>query len=662
MAVMVGIGAMMGPGIFAIPGQLAGMVGPLGILAYFLLGIIVIPTALNYAELGAAIPIAGGGYSFVSRTLPKTFAFLTGWFFWIGNVLAGSMYALIFALTVREYFYPDVSIIAVSVGITVVFLLINLRGTASSLKIIAAMNIIQLAILLGFVVLGAFQVEPSNLAPVAPMGWSPLIPSIALIYVSFVGFDLITVAAEEIIDPGKTIPRAIIITVAGGLVIYVSVVFVMLGAVHFEKIAASDVPFIFAADALFGKWGRWAGILATIMASLSAFSVTLGASARILFALGRDGHLPHALTKLHKKYKTPHVALVICAIVVIGFSSSGLVSLVASVAAFGYLTGQGIVNYSAIQLRRKMPNLRRPFRVPWFPWIPILGIISCWFFVPMLELSAIGLGVGLTIIGGGVYMIRPANRAELATWPKIFQAYWKKILRKRKERMKVLIISGGRQGQNVADRLLAKDEHRMVFRSHEHQITFIDEDEDVCQMLEKRYGVPIFKGDGTQKDLLEQVELKNFDVVIAADSDDQKNVIASLQARRLGMDQVIAIVQSSDYTDLLEENNIIAISAPWATAALVENYLDRPGVAELFEIGSGVANLVGVYVPEGASISKKLIRDIVIPHEVVVAAIIRGKKFVVPRGDTAIEDGDHVVFVGPAGAIKDAQELFLLKK
>lgn len=104
MAVMIGIGAMMGPGIFALPGELAHMVGPLGILVYLVMGIITVFTALNYSELGAAIPLAGGGYSFTSRTLPKPMAFFTGWFFWIGNTLACAMYALIFALTIRTYF------------------------------------------------------------------------------------------------------------------------------------------------------------------------------------------------------------------------------------------------------------------------------------------------------------------------------------------------------------------------------------------------------------------------------------------------------------------------------------------------------------------------------------------------------------------------------
>lgn len=227
--------------------------------------------------------------------------------------------------------------------------------------------------------------------------------------------------------------------------------------------------------------------------------------------------------------------------------------------------------------------------------------------------------------------------------------------------MRVLIISGGRLGQNIAERLLAKDEHRLVFRSHEHQITFIEEDEALCAEIEHRFGVPIYQGDGTKQELLEQVGLDNVDVCVAASDDDGRNVIAALQAKRLGMAQVIAIVQEPEYSELLEDNGVVAISAPWATAALVENYLDRPGVAELFEIGTGIANLVGVFVPEGAVVAGKVIREIEIPRDSVVAAVIRGKNFVVPRGDTKINAGDHVVFVGPAAAVKDAQDLFLLK-
>ena len=118
MAVMIGIGATMGPGIFALPGELAHMVGPLGILVYLVMGVMTIFTALNYSELGAAIPLAGGGYSFTSRTMSRPVAFFAGWFFWIGNVLAASMYALIFAVTVQQYFWADVPIPAIAMAVT----------------------------------------------------------------------------------------------------------------------------------------------------------------------------------------------------------------------------------------------------------------------------------------------------------------------------------------------------------------------------------------------------------------------------------------------------------------------------------------------------------------------------------------------------------------
>lgn len=227
--------------------------------------------------------------------------------------------------------------------------------------------------------------------------------------------------------------------------------------------------------------------------------------------------------------------------------------------------------------------------------------------------------------------------------------------------MRVLIIGGGRLGRNIADRLLAKDEHRMIFRSHEHQITFIDKDEEVCNTLEARYGVPIYHGDGTKLEILEQVGVDNVDVAIAASDNDDQNVIAAMQAKRLGMQQVIAIVTQHEYRDLIEDKGIVAISAPWATAALVENYLDRPGMAELFEISEGIANLIGVDVPTDATVAGRAIKDIAVPKECVVAAVVRSKTFVVPRGDTVIEPGDHVIFVGPAAAIKDARELFLEK-
>ncbi|MBW2534695.1 MAG: amino acid permease [Deltaproteobacteria bacterium] len=657
MAVMIGIGATMGPGIFALPGELAHMVGPAGILVYLAMGFMTLFTALNYSELSAAIPLAGGGYSFTSRTMSRPVAFLTGWFFWIGNTLACAMYALIFALTVRAYFLPDASIALITLVTTLVFTGVNYFGMREAIIVITVMNLIELAVLVGIAALGLADVEPAHLEPLAPHGWTPFIPAMALIYISYVGFELISNASEEIIEPGKNIPRAILITLGISTAIYVFVVGVMMTTVHHTELAESDIPFIFMADRLFGGWGRWAGIIATIMASLSAFSVTLGASARILYALGRDEHFPRVFCKLHARFQTPHVALLFCAVIVIVFSATGIVKFVASVSDFGYLMGLGIINFAVIPLHRKMPNLRRPFRTWWFPWIPILGVITTWVFVPALELTSFVLGGALTIFGVIVYLARPLNRAEIGKLRrdavervKYFLSRW------RRSRMQVLIISGKRQGQNIANRLLAKEQFRVMFRSGEHQVTFIEEDEALCAELERRYNCPIYQGDGTRRELLEQVGLDNIDVVIAAYDDDGRNVIAALQARQLGLEKVIAIVQEPEYTDLLEKNDVIAISAPWATAAMVENLLDRPGLAQLYEFGYGAASLLDATIPAESAAAGKRIRDVEVPKECLIAAIIRDNKFVVPRGHTRLEVDDRVVFIGPAAVVRDASE------
>ena len=158
------------------------------------------------------------------------------------------------------------------------------------------------------------------------------------------------------------------------------------------------------------------------------------------------------------------------------------------------------------------------------------------------------------------------------------------------------------------------------------------------------------------------MSVDNIDVVIASSNDDGRNVIVALQAKRLGWKQIIAIVQDPEYIAILEDEGIVAISAPWATAGAVENYLDRPGVAELVEIGRGVASLVGVFVPDSARVDGSKIHEIAIPTECVVAAVVRGKEFVVPRGETLIQAGDRVIFVGPPSAIKKAQDIFTLTK
>ena len=149
-----------------------------------------------------------------------------------------------------------------------------------------------------------------------------------------------------------------------------------------------------------------------------------------------------------------------------------------------------------------------------------------------------------------------------------------------------------------------------------------------------------------------------MDVAIAATNSDERNAIIALQAKRLGIKRMIAVARDPDYVSLMEDSGIVCISAPYATAAMVENYLDRPGVANLFEIETGVASLIDLEVPTGGKVVGHRIQDIDIPEQCVVAAIIRGEDFVVPRGDTEVRGEDHVVFVGPSEVVQEAHDIF----
>jgi Trk K+ transport system NAD-binding subunit len=284
-------------------------------------------------------------------------------------------------------------------------------------------------------------------------------------------------------------------------------------------------------------------------------------------------------------------------------------------------------------------------------------------FVPALEFRSFILGGILTLVGSAIYFFNANNRAEVSKLVKFYAKSLKSFIHNlRRMHMRVLIISGQKQGQNIADRLLAKDEYRMMFRSAEHQVTFIEDDEAICKELEQRYNCPIYQGDGTKKELLKQVGLDNIDVVIAAFEDESRNVIAALQSRQLKLEKVVAIVQNHEYTQLLEQNNVVVVNAPWATAAMVENIIDNPVLAQLFEFGIGAASLLEVSVPENAKVNGELIKDIEIPKGCLIAAIMRNNQFVVPRGATRIQVDDRVIFIGPASAIKKAYDIFMLKK
>lgn len=406
-ATNIGLGAMLGGGIYVISGTAAGIIGPALVVAYLVTGILAMFTAINYAEIASSIPKQGGGYTFAHDTLGGLPAFLTGWFLMIGNIVACGLYALAVAHTLAV-FIPDgtqyVAMIALAIiAITFVTNTISVKSVSGVLGIL---NIAQAIILFSFVAIGLLFIEPANLMPffAENAGLPAFMATVSFIYISFVGFELVTSVSEEIKDPAKNVPRAIFLTVAIGTGVYIAASLVIVGVVPFTQVAETFTPIADVFEVMI-PGGLIIGLAGMAASNYAALNATFLAGARIVYSMGRDRFLPKSFDSVNKKLKTPIPALILVLILVSLFALSADVVLVAQLSVFGYLIAQAIVNFSVIILRRKGLSVPGTFKTPLFPIFPIIGAGICLLLLPSLDSFVLQLGGTLTLIGFFVFLI-----------------------------------------------------------------------------------------------------------------------------------------------------------------------------------------------------------------------------------------------------------------
>jgi amino acid transporter len=404
---------MLGGGIYVISGTAAGMIGPALILAYFFTGVLAMFTAVNYAEIASSIPKQGGGYTFAHDTVGGLPAFLTGWFLMIGNIVACGLYALAVAHTL-VVFIPDgtqhIALIAlIIIAITFVTNTISVKSVSGVLGIL---NIAQAIILFAFVAVGLLFIEPVNLTPLFAenAGLPAFMSTVSFIYISFVGFELVTSASEEIKEPAKNVPRAIFLTVAIGTGVYMAASLVIVGVVPFTVVAETFTPIADVFAAMLGPGALILGLAGMAASNYAALNATFLAGARIVYSMGRDRFLPKSFDRVSEKLKTPIPALILVLILVSLFAMTADVVLVAQLSVFGYLIAQAIVNFSVIILRRKGLSVPGTFKAPFFPAIPLVGFGICLLLIPSLDYFVLQLGGLLTLIGFFVFLIYGGRR------------------------------------------------------------------------------------------------------------------------------------------------------------------------------------------------------------------------------------------------------------
>lgn len=428
-ATMIGVGAMIGAGIFVLTGIAAGTAGPGLLLVFFLNGIVTLFTALTYAELGSAIPEAGGGYLWVKYSLPSINGFLSGWMSWFAHAVAGSLYALgfgaYFGLLLESY---QISLLGLSgdelskflaVCIALIFIIINFMGASETGKIANIVGFTKIAILGIFIISGLYAVYNSpewfsNFNPFLPNGFGGVFMAMGLTFIAFEGYEVIAQTAEEVKNPKKNIPRAIFLSLLIVIPIYLLVAFVSIGALD------TDVPAwqflgmhkelgLLEAARQFMPFGTFLLLVGGLVSTMSALNATTFSSTRVSFAMGRDFNLPGIFKKVHPSRRTPYSALFISGALIIFMAVSLPIEDVASAADIMFLLLFLQVNIAVIMIRKKFgKELEYGYMMPFFPVIPILGIISQLFLaIYMFNYSPkawyatiIWIGIGFLIYFG----------------------------------------------------------------------------------------------------------------------------------------------------------------------------------------------------------------------------------------------------------------------
>ncbi|MFC6718856.1 amino acid permease [Natrialbaceae archaeon GCM10025810] len=431
-AMTIGIGTMIGAGIFVLPGVAANAAGPAVVVSFVVGGLIAMVNALSVSELGTAMPKAGGGYYYINRSLGPLFGSIAGMGDWMGLAFASAFYCIGFGQYLAVFVpLPDVGFLnPIQLGALLagfVFVAVNYIGAKETGSVQTVIVFALLAILTAFSVAGFFSFDYATLAGergLAPFGVGAILPATALVFVSFLGYAKIATVAEELKNPGRNLPLAIIGSVGIVTVIYAVLVTTMLGVIPWPELS-QDAPVAQAARAAFpdsiGPVGGIAAASAAVMtvgallATASSANASILASARINFAMGRDKIVTDWLNEIHPSYATPYRSILVTGgliVVFIAFLGRD-VEVLAKAASVLHLIVYALMNVALIVFREAdVPEYDPDFEVPLYPITPILGAVLSLGLVAFMDLVEIGLSAGFVVAAVAWYFLYAQDNTE----------------------------------------------------------------------------------------------------------------------------------------------------------------------------------------------------------------------------------------------------------
>ena len=412
----IGIGTVIGTGIFILPGTIAAKQAGPGVSLSFLLSAIVCAfAAMCYAEFASALPVAGSAYSYGNVVFGEFFGWLLGWALVLEYMLAvasvSTGWAAYFNSFIESFglkiphalsgpFDPThgtyINIVAVVIVLLITVMLS--RGLQSSVRVNNIAVVIKVAIILIFIVAGLFFIKPKNYHPFLPYHMSGVIHGATIGFFAYLGFDCVSSSAAEVKNPKRNMPLGIIGTLGIVTLLYMGVAIVLTGMVKYTRLDVAN-PVSYALQLVHQNWLAELLSIGALIGMFTMMVAMIYSSSRLIYAIGRDGLLPAFLGKLDKKSHSPQVALWIVAVIIA--TMGGLVSLdqLTSLVNIGTLFAFTLVSFGIIPLRRRKDiGNRGGFKVPLYPFIPILSGLLCLAMMTQLQLETyIGAGIWFTL-------------------------------------------------------------------------------------------------------------------------------------------------------------------------------------------------------------------------------------------------------------------------
>jgi APA family basic amino acid/polyamine antiporter len=419
----IGIGCIIGVGIFVLPGvQAAKNAGPGIILSFAIASFACACSALCYAELAAMIPVSGSAYTYGYATLGEILGWIIGWDlileYMVAAVLVATGWSAYFVNLLRNGLGVSVpqalaaspfdkepgvfNLPAVAIVLLISWLLV--RGIKESSRVNLTIVIIKVSIILVFIVATIGHVDPAKWRPFMPFGFKGVMTAAAIVFLAYVGFDAISTTAEEARNPQRDLPIGIMGSLIVATVLYMIVAAIMTGTVPYKDLGVAD-PIALVLNTLKMPWASALVSVGAIAGITSVLLVLIMGQPRILFAMSRDGLLPPFLSRVHPVHKTPHISTWMTGGIVAVASALTPIDVSSELCSIGTLFAYIIVAAGVIVLRYSRPGLHRPFRTPLTPVLPAVGIFLCGYLMASLPFVTwirflVWLVIGLTIYFG----------------------------------------------------------------------------------------------------------------------------------------------------------------------------------------------------------------------------------------------------------------------